>query len=200
MLIAYQIADYVGDNVKKTAQKLKARFTTTDSQLLEKAKKRDTEAFSELVRRNQNFVYRTALGYIQDSETAKDVTQDVFLKAYKGLPYFRDDSQFTTWLYKICKNQCLNLIRHRKLENGDRIEGDESEESQIPLKVSMKKMIALLEDEFQEIIMLRYFQDLKYDEIARYLDIPISTVKIRLYRAKRKLKKLYGDRENNEMR
>jgi len=119
----------------------------------------------------------------------------VFIKAYKGLPYFRNDSQFTTWLYKICKNQCLNIIRHRKLETGERVKGEKSKESQIPLKVSMRKLITLLDDEYQEIVMLRYFQDLKYDEIARYLDIPISTVKIRLYRAKRELKKLYGERE-----
>jgi len=65
MLMVYQIADYVGDNVKKTALKLRAKFTATDSQLLEKAKNNDSEAFGELVRRNQNFVYRTALGYIQ---------------------------------------------------------------------------------------------------------------------------------------
>ncbi len=199
MLMVYQIAEHVGDNVKKTAQKFKARFTATDSQLLERAKNKNSEAFGELVKRNQNFIYRTAMGYVGDSETARDITQDVFIKAYRGLPYFRDDAQFTTWLYKICKNQCLNLLRHRKLETGEAVKGEQSAESQIPLRLGMRKLIDLLAEEYREIIMLRYFQDLKYDEIARYLDIPISTVKIRLYRAKRELKKLYGEHRTNEM-
>ncbi len=193
MSMVYQIADYVGDGVKKTAQIFKARFRVSESQLLEKAKKNDSEAFGELVRRNQDFVYRTALGYLQDEESAKDITQDVFIKAYRGLPYFRDESQFATWLYKICKNQCLNLIRHKKLESGERLKEEQSEDSPIPLKVRMKKLIANLNDEYRDIIMLRYYQDLTYDEIARYLDIPLSTVKIRLYRAKRDLKNLMGE-------
>lgn len=193
MSMIFQIADYVGDNVRKKALKFKAYFTATDSQLLEKAKKNNSEAFGELVKRNQDFIFRTALSYLKNREVARDIVQDVFIKAYRGLPYFRDDAQFTTWLYRICKNQCLNIIRHHKLETGERIKKEEGAESSTPLRVSLRKLIDKLSEEYQEIIMLRYFQDLKYDEIARHLGIPVSTVKIRLYRAKRELKTLIGE-------
>ena len=194
MVLVYQIANNVGAGVKKAAGNIRARFADTDSKLLEKAKKKDSAAFSELVKRHQNFIFRTALGYLHDRETARDVTQDVFIKAYRGLPYFRDDSQFSSWLYKICKNHCLNILRRNKIESIEPEVEEAYETSDISLKVRMRRLLGRLEPDYREVIMLRYYQQMQYDEIARYLDIPISTVKIRLYRAKKELKKLYGDK------
>lgn len=193
MAYVYQIAGYVGTGVKRAARNVKAKFTATDAQLLKRAKEGDDSAFNEIVKRYQNFVYKTALSYLHDRENARDITQDVFIKAYKGLPYFNNDSQFTTWLYKICKNQCLNYLRREKahIEDNDGPTGNYNMD--LPLKAGLDKLIAKLKDEYREVIVLRYYQQLKYDEIAHYLDLPMSTVKIRLYRAKQELKGMIGN-------
>ena len=192
MVIVYQLADLVGTGVKSIARNFQAKLAVSDSQLLNRAKDGDNTAFNELVCRHQNFIFKLAWGYLNDNEAAKDATQEVFIKAYQGLPYFQSDSQFTTWLYKICKNHCLNLLRRRKRENEIEQDRPDITEPDLPMKLRLKKMIASLSDEYKEIIILRYYQDLKYDQIARLLDIPLSTVKIRLYRAKAELKSLAG--------
>ena len=120
------------------------------------------------------------------------MTQDVFLKAYRGLPYFQSDAQFSTWLYKICKNHCLNVIRRRKLESDNQPEENVGETPDISIATKLKKLISHLGEDHREIIILRYYNDLKYDEIARYLGINPGTVKVRLHRAKQELKQLAG--------
>jgi RNA polymerase sigma-70 factor (ECF subfamily) len=192
MVIVYQLADYVGTGVKKIARDLRAKMAVSDSQLLSRAKDGDNSAFSELVYRHQDFVYKLAWGYLNDNEEAKDAAQEVFISAYRGLPYFKSDSLFTSWLFKICKNHCLNVIRRNKLENEIERESPGVIESDLPIKLRLKKLVANLNDEHREIIILRYYQDLKYNQIAELLDIPLSTVKIRLHRAKAELKTLAG--------
>ncbi len=163
-----------------------------DSQLLTYAKEGDNEAFSELVRRHQNFIFKFARGYLNDNEAAEDITQDVFIKAYQGLPYFKNESQFSSWLYKICKNHCLNQLRRRKLEGNTEIENVNHNDPDLSTKVKLKSIIGNLSDEYREIVILRYYEDLKYEQIARILNIPLSSVKIRLFRAKAELKKMIG--------
>jgi RNA polymerase sigma-70 factor (ECF subfamily) len=193
MIATYQIADYVGNNVKKLAKSVQAKIVVSDDQLVERARNNDDGAFNELVRRHQNFVNKIAYGYVNDSELARDVAQDVFIKAYRGLEYFESDSRFTTWLYKICRNHCLNLIRRRRLEV-ERLAGPDliADAPDHSLKARIKNLIGKLSDEYREIIILRYYGDLKYDEIAERLDLPLSTVKVRLFRAKQELKSLAG--------
>ena len=192
MVIVYQLADMVGTGVKSIARNFQAKFTVSDSELISRAKKGDDSAFNELVRRHQDFIYRLARGYLNEKEAAKDGTQEVFIRAYQGLPYFQSDARLTSWLYKICKNHCLNLLRRQKLENDLEYGPSANSEDDFTLKFKLKKMIAGLSDEYREVIILRYYQDLKYDQIARLLDLPLSTVKIRLHRAKAELKILAG--------
>jgi len=192
MAMVYQLTGIVGAGVKNIARNFQAKMTVSDAQLLTRAKSGDDTAFNDLVCRHQNFVYRTALGYLHDSETAKDAAQDVFIKAYQGLPYFQSDSQFSTWLYKICKNYCLNLLRRQKLENETEPTNFDKNETDLSLTLTIRKLVDSLNDEHREIITLKYYQDLRYDQIARLLNIPISTVKIRLFRAKAELKILAG--------
>ena len=122
MTVVYQMADFVGTSVRKIARNLHANLVVPDSQLLTYAKEGDNEAFSELVRRHQDFIFKFARGYLNDNQAAEDVTQDVFIKAYQGLPYFKNESQFSSWLYTICKNHCLNQIRRSILEENSVIE------------------------------------------------------------------------------
>ncbi len=192
MAMVYQLTGLVGAGVKNIARNFQAKMAVSDAQLLARAKSGDDTAFNDLVCRHQNFIYRTALSYLHESEAAKDAVQEVFVKAYQGLPYFQSDSQFSTWLYKICKNYCLNQQRRQKLENETEPVISSKNEMDLSLKLRLKKMVNSLNEEYREIIILRYYQDLKYDQIARLLDIPISTVKIRLFRAKAELRTLAG--------
>lgn len=193
MVFVYEIADAVGAGVKKITRNLQAKFTASDSQLLARAKEGDDSAFTELVRRHQNNIYRLAYGYLGEREAARDAAQEVFLKAFQGLPYFQSDSQFSTWLYSICKNHCLNILRHERL--ADKIDPPEtaSAKNSLPLKIRLKKLLGQLKDEHRDILILRYYQDLKYEQIARTLDISLNTAKVRLFRAKAELKELMGE-------
>ena len=193
MVFVYQIADSVGAGVKKITRNLQAKLTASDTQLLARAKDGDNSAFTELVRRHQNNIYRLAYGYLGEREAARDAAQEVFLKAYQGLPYFQSDSQFSTWLYSIGKNHCLNIIRREKL--AEKIDPPESAavDSHLPLRMKLKKLLGKLKDEHRDILILRYYQDLKYEQIAGTLNISLDTVKVRLFRAKAELKKLMGE-------
>lgn len=193
MAFVYEIADTVGTGMKKIARNLQAKLADGDSLLLERAKNGDDSSFAELVRRHQNHIYRLAFGYLGEREAAKDTTQEVFLKAYQGLLYFQNDSQFSTWLYSICKNHCLNVLKRQRLQERIELPNGNQVENTLPLKIRLKGILAELKDEHREIIILRYYQDLKYDQIAKILNISMDTVKVRLFRAKAELKELMGE-------
>lgn len=199
MAIVYHYTGLVGAGIKKAAGYIQSKLIQTDSDLIARAKDGDNEAFNELVRRYQDFVYKQAVGYLNDSDMAKDAAQEVFIKAYRGLPYFEGNLRFTAWLYRICKNHCLNVIRKLKIENETRIESENNYNPNLALNLKIKKLISKLNDDYREVIILRYYQNLKYEQIAEILTIPISTVKIRLYRAKNRLKEMIG-KNRNEMR
>ena len=171
----------------------------SDSQLITRTKAGDNQAFDEIVRRYQGFVYRHAWGYLQADEAAKDATQEVFMTAYQGIPYLREGLALRRWLYRICRNHCLNVIRRRKLEAKLRPEAPGDVRPDAALSVVLKGMISNLRERYREVIILRYYDDLTYEQIAQVLDIPISTVKIRLFRAKSKLRRMLGE-QTNEMR
>ena len=192
MATVYSLTSLVGAGIKKATCYIRSKMVLTDSDLIARAQDGDDEAFNELVCRHQDFVYRQALSYLQDCDSAKDAAQEVFIKVYHGLVYFQNDSHFQAWLYRICRNHCLNVTRRLKIEENARFESGNSENPDLPLQFKLKKMISKLNNDYKEIIILRYYQDLKYDEIARLLSISISTVKIRLFRAKKMLKDMMG--------
>lgn len=196
-----QLVGVANTGVKRIARQIRSKLVLSDSQLISRAKDGDRDAFGELVRRRQDFVFRQALAYLQNEEAAKDATQEVFIKAYQGLAYFKNESEcqkpsaFSAWLYRICKNHCLNILRRMKLEVVVDCDMDRINQSDLPQVGRLKKIIAGLRDEYREVIILRYYQDLKYDQIAQILDVPLSTVKIRLFRAKNELKKVFNKDE-----
>ncbi len=192
MATVYSLTILVGAGIKKATRYIQSKMVLTDSNLVIRAQDGDSEAFNELVCRHQDFVYRQALSYLHDRDSAKDAAQEVFIKAYRGLAYFHNDSLFQAWLYRICKNHCLNIIRRLKIEEDARFELGVGVNPDLSLQLRLKKLISKLGDDYREIIILRYYQDLKYDEIARLLSISISTVKIRLFRAKKMLKDMIG--------
>jgi len=188
MTTFYKLAGVVGSSVKKAAEYVQSRIVVTDDELVAKSINGDDEAFTELVRRYQDFIIRLATGYLHDREHGKDAAQETFVKAYQGLPYLKKSVQFNSWLFRICKNHCINILRRQKLENNFAPTEMKTAEPAVLAKYKLKQLIAGLEIEYRDVLILRYYQDMRYQEIADILNLPISTVKIRLHRAKKMLR------------
>jgi RNA polymerase sigma-70 factor (ECF subfamily) len=180
--------------VKRAANHIQSRLVLSDSELITRAKDGDDDAFGEIVRRYQGFVYRQAWGYLRDDEAAKDAAQQVFVTAYEGIRYLRQEPALRRWLYRICRNRCLNIVRRQKLERKLRPEPPDKVNSDVALRVTLREVISRLDDPYREVVILRYYNDLTYDEIAEVLNISISNVKIRLFRAKKTLKTMLGEK------
>ena len=189
-----QVVALIAAGVRLTANRIQSRLVLSDIELIARTRDGDDEAFCEIVRRYQGFVYRQAWGYLQDSEAAKDAAQEVFVTAYEGIPYLREDSALRRWLYRICRNHCLNVLRRQKLERRLRPDAPDQVRQDVALRVALRQMISKLKDRYREVVILRYYNDLTYEQIAEVLDIPASTVKIRLFRAKNTLKKILGEK------
>jgi RNA polymerase sigma factor (sigma-70 family) len=194
-----KIAALAGQSVKDFARKIVPIVIPDDHTLVLSAKEGDEKAFGELVKRYQQFIIRMAYAYLGDNESARDAAQDIFVKAYEGLPYLENDLIFKSWLYRIGRNHCLNLARRRKIENSYQPDSEISHATDIDLKIILRKGIGRLDEVSQEILVLRYYHDLKYEEISELLAIPLSSVKIRLFRAKKSLKEVLGE-SNHEVR
>jgi RNA polymerase sigma factor (sigma-70 family) len=194
-----KIAALAGQSVKDFARKIVPIVIPDDQALVLLAKDGDEKAFGELVKRYQQFIIRMAYAYLGDNESAKDAAQDIFMKAYEGLPYLENDLIFKSWLYRIGRNHCLNLARRRKIENNYEADPEICQATNIDIKIILRKGIGRLDEVSQEILVLRYYHDLKYEEISELLAIPLSSVKIRLFRAKKSLKAVLGE-SNHEVR
>ena len=170
-------------------------FIDPDEFIIEAVCDGDTKKFEELVLRYQDFVYALVFNIVKTEESAKDVVQEVFLRVYKSIRRFERKSSFKTWLYRIAFNTALAHLKREKPLAA--IEDQELSDSMVKpakdhtLKLTLDKLIAKLKPELQAVIMFHYYDDLKYEEIAEVLDCPLGTVKIRLYRAKFELKKLW---------
>ena len=165
----------------------------------------DTNAFEALVEDQKKVVFNLALRMLGNEEDAYDISQDAFLKAYTNLASFRGDCKFSSWLYKLTTNLCLDFIRKRNRhkvvplvfedDNGD------SEYMEIPddtyspevcteqkqLRESVRAGLSKLAPQQREILVLREIGGLRYDEIGRQLNLEEGTVKSRIFRARKKL-------------
>lgn len=174
----------------------KAGFIDPDDIVIEKIKDGNPEAFGVLVRRYEDFIYTLIIGIVRYPEMAKDVSQEVFLRVYKSIRSFEQRSNFKTWLYRIAFNTALAFLAREKsmvaranamepsmVDNSYRYRSD---------KMTLEKIIGMLRPEYRAVIILHYYEDLKYEEISEVLECPVGTVKIRLYRAKYELKQLWS--------
>jgi len=167
-----------------------------------------TEAFSVLVDRHQDLVYSLVSRMISDRESILDLAQETFLLAFRGLRSFQRDSSFTTWLYRIAVNVCRSERRRRERQRrigtfgagrpanpedereladdgGGPLDAVEEREREKLLREAMDG----IEDEYREIVVLRDFHGLPYQEIAEVLEIPIGTVRSRLFRARAEIRR-----------
>lgn len=161
----------------------------TDDELVHLAREGRDGAYEELVRRHQGEVFRTALRMVGNRTDAEDITQDVFVRAWRALPRFRGDSLFSTWLYRVVVNQCLSSERRRRAdailaERADTAPGPSQHAEGRAQLEDLYRALRALTAEQRAVVVLREFEGLSYDEIAVVLDITVPAVKSRLHRAR----------------
>lgn len=155
------------------------------------------ERYDDIVQRYQTGLYRTAYYYTQNIEDARDLTQEIFIKAYNHLAGFNRGSTFSTWLYRIAVNHCLDWCRKKKplyveatcLENlSDEEQGPEDLLIQQELTSEVQAAVASLPEIYSTVLILYYFEDFTPQQIAEIVDAPKRTVETRLFRARKMLK------------
>jgi RNA polymerase sigma-70 factor (ECF subfamily) len=152
----------------------------------------DTSSFETLVVRYQRVLFTVALRMLGSREEARDATQSALLKAYERLDTYDPKFRFFSWMYRILTNECLNVIRGRRPQEPVTPDllvttrpVDHLEEGQ--RRAAVQRALSALSPEYREVIVLRHFADLSYDEMAETLGIPAKTVKSRLYSARQQL-------------
>ena len=166
--------------------------------LISRARTGDREAFSALVEQYRDNVYRLAYRMCGNEYDADEAAQEAFVAAWRALPNFRGDAKFSTWLYRLTTNAAIDVMRREKrrqtIGDGEMIEvADESDSPQETVErteqqEAVQKALATLSDEYREVLLLRYMEELDYAEIAEVLKLPSGTVKSRINRAKAALK------------
>ena len=178
----------------------------TDDALLARYRAGNQEAFGDLVVRYQRALYNAALWIVRNADDAKDVTQEVFLKAAMRLEEYDPRYKFFSWIYRIAVNESLNLLRRngREEELDDEVDlpAGESANPEWQLGEAQKSgriRLALMSMSANDriVLMLRHFSELSYEEIAGILELDEKTVKSRLYEARRRLGELLQDLRTN---
>ena len=163
-----------------------------------RAKQGDADAFALLVQTYETSVYRLALRMCGNAHDAEEVAQEAFMAAWKGLPSFRGESKFSSWLYQLTTNEAINFLRKEKRHRAatpleDEIEpatGDTAHQAAETkaLQQALQQALEALTAEHRQIFLLRQMRQLSYEEIGQLLGLEIGTVKSRLNRAKKQLR------------
>ena len=163
-----------------------------EARLVKRAKQGDMHAFEELIIQHEKIVYNVALRMMNHSEDAKDISQEVFLKAYRNIGNFDERSQFSTWIYRITANTCIDEMRKRKGRQSFSLEEElESEEGSMQREEQKSEILQALESlspEHKVAVILRDIKGLSYEEIAEILELTLGTVKSRISRGRNQLK------------
>ena len=176
---------------------------TSDELLVERAVAGDTEAFGEIVRRWERRIYALAYGILGREDEARDAAQETFVAAFRNLPSFRGEAKVSSWLHRIAVNQCVTRQRRAKVRGEISFEAEqEAGRAQFAAThgspayateagqraEAVRRAVAALPQELREVVVLKEFEDLTFQEIADALDVPLSTVKSRLYTALKQLR------------
>ncbi|PKR81151.1 RNA polymerase subunit sigma-24 [Brumimicrobium salinarum] len=174
-----------------------------DLTLVEKAKSGDQSAFAELLNRYREPVYFMLLKMIKNNDDAEDLTIEAFGKAFNRIEQYTPNYAFSTWLFKIASNNCIDFIRKKRVhltsmdhaytdENGKgvamEVDGGSPDPEEVYMKQqkvkAMREVVDKLKPHYRTLIIKRYFKEMSYDEIATELDLPLGTVKAQLFRAR----------------
>lgn len=174
------------------------RIATDEATLVRRSQHGDGDAFAQLVARHQTAIYNLLLRMTRDPEEATDLAQEAFLRAWRGLPGFRSEAKFSTWLYRIAYNVCVS---RRVVHPGaftdpavaERVPGPAREEPSALVerqerREHVRAAMETLPPAYRLVLDLYYWRDCSYDEIATILNQPMGTVKTHLFRAKAALR------------
>ena len=175
----------------------------------------DTTAYNELMKLYRDPIYFMLYEKVGDQELAKDLTIEALGKAFKKLHLYTPDYAFSTWLYTVARNNCIDYLRKNKLptisinklqtdEDGKRNNFDIASKDLDPENMMIKKqrisilrqIVDQLKPKYRDLVKLRYFKELSYEEIAELLDLPIGTVKAQLFRSREQLFKIMSGSKN----
>lgn len=176
---------------------------TSDEQIVERALTGDAEAFGEIVMRWERRIFALSFGMLGREEDARDATQETFLAAFRNLRAFRGEAKVSSWLHRIAVNQCITRQRRAKVRNESAIDTEEEKNASnfasparySPARVvegrqrtaAVRRAVNSLPPDLRQVIVMKEFEELTFKEIAEALDLPLSTVKSRLYTAIRQL-------------
>jgi len=174
-----------------------------DIELVEKARNGDQLAYGELLGRYRDAIYFMLLKMVNSPVDAEDLTIEAFGKAFKNIDQYTPNFAFSTWLFKIATNNCIDFIRKKRTSHVSLDQTVDGEDSLSPSSLiqsdsldpestlinkqkikHMRKVVSRLKPRYRKLVELRYFKEYSYDEIAEELDIPIGTVKAQLFRAR----------------
>jgi RNA polymerase sigma factor (sigma-70 family) len=172
-----------------------------DYMLVRRAIEGDQQAYAELMDRYRDAIYYMLLKMVNNASDAEDLTIEAFGKAFKNITQYAPNYAFSTWLFKIATNNCIDFIRKKKanhvsLDHTNEEHERATKEIQAPIpdpeetlindqKMKlMRSLVSKLKPRYRKLIELRYFSELSYEEIAEELELPIGTVKAQLFRAR----------------
>lgn len=182
----------------------------TEQELVQAAAGGDTEAFARLVRTYENKIYSLAFRMCGSADDASDIAQEAFLAAWRGLPSFRGDSGFATWIYRLTSNAAIDYLRRQKKQRGDMSLDDEElgldavdtgpGPQDAAERTEVRSVVAAglqeLSEGHRQVLVLREIQGLSYEEIADVLEVDLGTVKSRISRARSALRKILLQKGN----
>lgn len=176
----------------------------SDEQIVKLAVTENPDAFGEIVNRWERKIFALCFGMLKREDEAKDATQEAFIAAYKNLSRFRGEAKVSSWLHRIAVNQCLTRKRRDKTRKESFFDESESAEEKVfeapshlsPSKQSEKKermqtvrqAVQALPPELKQIVIMKEFEEMTFQEISDAMEMPLSTVKSRLYTALKQLR------------
>jgi RNA polymerase sigma-70 factor, ECF subfamily len=176
----------------------------SDEQLVEIAVSQNPEAFGEIVNRWERKIFALCYGMLGREDEAKDAAQEAFISAYKNLSKFRGDAKVSSWLHRIAVNQCLTKKRREKTRSETFINEEKNEEERFfvasanhsPSNLfeqsertnTIRTAVNSLPTDLKQIVVMKEFEELTFQEISDALELPLSTVKSRLYTALKQLR------------
>ncbi len=176
----------------------------TDEQLVELAITENPDAFGEIVKRWERKIFALCFGMLAREDEAGDAAQETFIAAYRNLKNFRGDAKVSSWLHRIAVNQCLTTMRRTKTRSESFLDDENNADEKIfvaPARLSpsrtteqnerlqiIRQAVGSLPVDLRQVVIMKEFEDMTFQEISDTLDLPLSTVKSRLYTALKQLR------------